>query len=268
MHKKLRAVLIVGSAPDAIAINSWDLSVFTDCVAINNAWQISQAWSHLIYPEDFPASRLPDLSQKEGKKLITANEFVPQQNHFGGFVYAGGTMAFTAGYWALGALKPDLMAYVGCDMVYSVDENTASHFYGQGTADPLRADVTLQSLEAKSIRLMALAHEENCTVVNLSQQADSRLQFPRMDIADLHPHMTIEALYLNQDRLISRDEVFKARAAEKELGYMVASGRYWECESDFDQRKLRDIDAMWIKAKRETPTTLLPKLTSLKSSVD
>lgn len=244
-------VLIVGSAPDAIAASSWDLSVFSDCVAINNAWQISDGWSHLIYPEDFPSSRLPAPSQQKHKKLITASDFVPQQNHFGGFVYAGGTMAFTAGYWVLGALKPDLIAYVGCDMVYSMEENKVSHFYGQGTADPLRSDVTLQSLEAKSIRFMALAHEQKCTVVNLSQQADSRLKFPRMSISDFYPPICIDDLYLNQDGLIRRDEVLKALTAEKNLGYMVASGRYWEYESDFDKAKLSGIDDMWIKAKRD-----------------
>jgi hypothetical protein len=252
VHKKLNAVLIVGSAPDAMVINSWDLSVFSERVAINNAWQISEGWSHLIYPEDFPSSRLPCASIQKGKQLITASDFVPQQNRFGGFVYAGGTMAFTAGYWALGALKPDLIAYVGCDMVYSTDETKASHFYGQGTADPLREDVTLQSLEAKSIRFMALAHENNCTVVNLSQQADSRLKFPRMDVADCYPQISINDLYLNQDGLIGRDEVCKALTAEKNLGYMVASGRYWECESDFDKSKLSDIDDMWIKVKRDS----------------
>ena len=249
VHKKLNAVLIVGSAPDAIAINNWDLSVFTDCVAINNAWQISEAWSHLIYPEDFPSSRLPSSLQQKHKTLITANEFVPQQNHFGGFVYAGGTMAFTAGYWALGALKPDLIAYVGCDMVYSMDQTKASHFYGHGTADPLRSDVTLQSLEAKSIRFMALAHERSCTVVNLSQQSDSRLRFPRIDVSAFYPHIGIDDLYLNQARLINHAEVLTALAAEKKLGYMVESGRYWECEASFDKDKLSDIDDMWMTAE-------------------
>jgi hypothetical protein len=254
VHKKTKAVLIVGSAPDAMVIKSWDLSTFSDCVVINNAWQISEAWSHLIYPEDFPSSRLPCPTIQKHKQLITASDFVPQQNRFGGFVYAGGTMAFTAGYWALGALKPDLIAYVGCDMVYSTDETKASHFYGQGTADPLREDVTLQSLEAKSIRFMALAHENHCTVVNLSQLASSRLKFPRMDISDFYPQIRIDDLYSNQDGLIRHDEVRKALAEEKNLGYMVASGRYWECESDFDKNKLRDIDCMWNNAKRETET--------------
>ena len=56
-------------------------------------------------------------------------------------------MAFTAGYWALGALKPTIIAYLGCDMVY---KGNKTHFYGKGTADPLRNDPTLKNLLSKS----------------------------------------------------------------------------------------------------------------------
>jgi len=245
---KLNAVLIVGSAPDSVLVRDWDLSPFASRVAINNAWQILDGWSHLIYPEDFAPNKLPNLPIAKHKKLITAQEYVPQQNHFGGFVYAGGTMAFTAGYWALGALKPDLMAYVGCDMVYSNEKNKSSHFYGNGTADPLRADLTLQSLEAKSIRLMALAHSQNCAVINLSQQPESRLRFPRTDISDLSLHADHASLLDRQGELLSEQQVLKAFAVEKELGYMVPSGRYWEHESEFDKNKLREVDGLWTQA--------------------
>ena len=64
-------------------------------------------------------------------------------------------MVFIAGYWAFGTLKPDVIAYLGCDMIYS-DKISDNHFYGQGVADPLRDDITLQSLEAKSARLMTI----------------------------------------------------------------------------------------------------------------
>jgi hypothetical protein len=115
--RKLNIVLIFGSAPNVTEIRDWDLSVFTSCVAINNAWQVIADWHYLIFPEDFPIDRRPQLPVDTHQQLITANEFVLHQNNYGGFIYAGGTMAFTAGYWALGALKPDIIAYVGCDMV-------------------------------------------------------------------------------------------------------------------------------------------------------
>ena len=57
------------------------------------------------------------------------------------------------------------MAFFGCDMVYAATGKT--HFYGTGTADPLRPDVTLQSLEGKAARLQLLAAEQGCACVNL-----------------------------------------------------------------------------------------------------
>jgi hypothetical protein len=49
--------------------------------------------------------------------------------------------------------------------------------------------------------------------------------------------------------LINHAEVLTALAAEKKLGYMVESGRYWECEASFDKDKLSDIDDMWMTAE-------------------
>jgi hypothetical protein len=245
---KLNVVLIIGSAPDAVCVKNWDLSIFSSCVAINNAWQLFDGWNYLIYPEDFPSNRLPAEKDQIGKKLIAANEFVPQQNYFGGFVYAGGTMAFTAAYWALGALKPDLIAFVGCDMVYSAEKGKSTHFYGNGTADPLRPDVTLQSLEAKSVRFMAIAHEQNCGVANLSQLPESRLLFPRMSLKEFDHERQLLQLLKEQKTLIKHDVVTKALQTEQNLGYMVPSGKYWEVLASFDKDKLSAIDAMWLEA--------------------
>ncbi len=244
----LKTVLIVGSAPDARRVADWDTSFFAHHVAINNAWQISTAWDCLIYPEDFPEDRHPLLAQCQGKQVITAPAFVPVQNRFGGFVYAGGTMAFTAGYWALGALQPDVMAFVGCDMVYDSRPGEATHFYGQGVADPLRQDVTLQSLEAKSVRLMALARQQGCAVVNLSEKPRSRLLFPRVDL------QTLEAITLSSGRASLHEPALDPQAiehaldAEAQLGYMVPSGRYWEAASTLDKNKLHAIDKLWLSA--------------------
>jgi hypothetical protein len=247
----LNVVLLVGSAPDALRVQEWDLHAFTSCVVINNAWQLTEEWDYLIFPEDLPHDRLPSEQTLVNKKLITALEFVPEQNRFGGFVYAGGTMAFTAGYWALGALKPDVIAYLGCDMIYSMQKGDQSHFYGQGQADPLRKDVTLQSLEAKSIRLMAMAQMNGCTVVNLSDLPDSRLKFPRV---------SLHALSLEQDALdfsskfsakLDANKVEQVLQCEQDLGYMVSSGRYWEHTQDLDAKKLSAIDSMWLESRCE-----------------
>ena len=248
VNSSLKTVLIVGSAPDALCVADWDTSFFSHRVVINNAWQISPFWDCLIYPEDFPEERHPSLAQRQGKQMITAREFVPQQNSFGGFVYAGGTMAFTAGYWALGALQPDVIAYVGCDMVYPTRPGQSTHFYGQGVADPLRQDVTLQSLEAKSIRFMALARQQGCAVVNLSAQATSRLLFPRVALTQLKSISLQGDPWPLHDMPLDVQAVQEALQAEAQLAYMVPSGRYWEQAHTFDKDKLSQIDDMWLLA--------------------
>lgn len=248
MANGLNMVLLVGSAPDAVLAKSWDLSVFTSRVAINNAWQITPDWNYLVYPEDFATDRLPPEPLLPHQRFVAANEFVPQQNNYGGFVYAGGTMAFTAGYWALGALKPDILAFLGCDMVYAAAAGASSHFYGQGTPDPLRVDVTLQSLEAKSVRFLSFAHAQNCAVVNLSKLSESRLLFPRVSMDEFATPSLRQDMLARQSQLFDTTMVNRVLQAEQDLGYMVPSGRYWERAAEFDKTKLRDIDHLWLQA--------------------
>ncbi|MDA9085448.1 hypothetical protein N9K12_01305 [Methylophilaceae bacterium] len=243
----MKSILIVGSALDAQRMTTWDLSSFSKCVVINNAWQLTDNWDYLIYPDDMPQKNRPFADNlKVTQSLITSREYVPVQNHFGGFVYAGGTMAFTAGYWALGALKPDIIAYLGCDMIYPEEKDKESHFYGHGQADPLRSDVTLQSLEAKSIRLMALAQKNHCVMVNLSELPESRLQFPRAP-AERFLLKTSPPIISDEYKMqLDERAVSNALQAEKELGCMVTSGRYWEVAEHLDAKKLSAIDALWI----------------------
>lgn len=55
----MNSVLIVGSAPDAVRIQSVDCSMFSHVVAINNAWRLRTDWDYIIYPEDFPKAQQP-----------------------------------------------------------------------------------------------------------------------------------------------------------------------------------------------------------------
>jgi hypothetical protein len=242
-------VLILGSGPDARDAAAWPSENFTHIVAINNAWQVRGDWDYLIHPEDFPKDRLPKIRNAQKQKEITANNYVPVQNRYGGFVYAGGTMAFTAGYWALGALKPDVMAFFGCDMNYD-ERNGNTHFYGNGTADPLRDDVTLRNLSAKSARLMAIAADEDCLTVNLSEQEQSRLVFPRASLDELESwrREDIKLMLATQNTHRRQTEMDEALNAEAELGYMVLSGRYWEEAGRFDEAALKRVDDQWLKA--------------------
>jgi hypothetical protein len=232
---KPRIVLILGSAPSAVDCREWERGDIDDIVAINNAWRVREDWNYLIHPEDFPEDRRPKAIGP-GQRIVTAKDYVPLQNEMGGFVYAGGTMAFTAGYWALAALRPQVIAFWGCDMVYASAGKT--HFYGTGASDPLRDDVTLRSLEAKSARLGLIAARMGCACVNLSDR-DSRLVFPRTDRSSLCEVMALP-------RSVAAACSARAEAEERRLGYMVPSGRYWDVEERFDPARIDALDRMWL----------------------
>lgn len=227
----MQSILILGSGPTVIQAQSWPRAGFDHILAINNAWRVRPDWDALIYPWDFPQDRRP--LPGEGQSLVTQDDFVPAQNAFGGFVYAGGTMAFTACYYALHTHGPRVIAVLGCDMVYP--KHGLTHFYGSGTPDPLRPDISLQSLEAKSARLLVLAAMQGCAMVNLSQ-GPSRLVFPRVARAQV-------------DRAVPQtycpDLAAEAMDRESALGYFIPSGRYWEHLEQFDPAELAKIDALW-----------------------
>ncbi len=201
---------------------------FDQLVVINNAWRVRQDWDFAIYPWDFPPERRAVAAA--GQVLVDEADFVPAQNAYGGFVYAGATMAYTAAYWALSALRPTVLAVFGCDMHYPKGQ---THFYGAGTADPLRADITLRNLEAKSVRLMVLAAVQGCSMVNLST-GPSRLLFPRGDFTSAEPVQ------------FDAQAVEAAQAREVELGYFAPSGRYWEDLSTYDVAEIDALDRLWL----------------------
>jgi len=229
-----RFVLILGSAPNAMQAAAWPRGPVTDIVVINNAWRIRDDWDVLIHPDDFPQDRWPQAVRPE-QRVVQSDAYVPIQNDFGGFVYAGGTMAFTAGYWALGALKPDVMAFMGCDMVYAPTGNT--HFYGQGAPDPLREDISLRDLAAKSARLMLLAARQGCACVNLSDLPESRLVFPRATLPTVPRPMDLDLTHIDAPL-----------AEEARLGYLVPSGKYWKEQARFDTNAIDALDAAWVQA--------------------
>lgn len=229
-------ILILGSGPNVVRCRDWPKATFDVILAINNAWAVRSDWDLLIHPSDFPPERHPK-HLVQGQSIITADDYVSVQNDFGGFVYAGGTMAFTAAYWALGTLRPSVIAMLGCDMTY--DAKT-THFYGTGTADPLRRDISLRSLEAKSARLQILAAQNNCAMVNLSTDP-SRLTFPRTT-----PPEAAASLPAPYDATAAA----AALAQEDRLGYYVPSGKYWKEEDRFDRDAIDALDQMWLKAAR------------------
>ncbi len=227
-------VLIVGSAPDALQSKFLERDYFDQLLVINNAWNIREDWNYCIFPDDFPENRRP--TDKDGQRLITSEQYVPVQNKYGGFVYSGGTMAFTAGYWALGYFQPKTLVYVGCDMIY---EGKKTHFYGKGTADPLRKDPTLKNLKAKSARLEAIAASQGCSIFNLSKKASSNLIFRRINLASMSKE--------DKPRNIDVTLLEQALQYEKNLGYYIEDGKYWKYLADFDQEKINYLDQIWCK---------------------
>ena len=232
---KTEVVVILGSGPNAPQATSWQRTWFDRLVVINNAWRVRPDWDDLIFPEDFPQARRPqDITADQ--RLIEADRFVPAQNAYGGFVYAGGTMAFTAAYWVLHALRPRVIGFLGCDMVYP--KTGATHFYGTGTADPLREDLTLRDLGAKSARLAVLAEQQGCACVNLSDAPETELLLERCAPHQLHQWTPTAAP-------LPPAEVESVLSRENDLGYMVPSGRYWEEAARFDPAALAALDADW-----------------------
>ena len=228
-------VLLLGSGPNVVAAAEWAVDQFDHIVVINNAWRVHSDWSHLVHPSDFPADRMPPYL-KPSQTVVQAKDYVPLQNQYGGFVYAGGTMAFTASYWALAALKPTVIAVLGCDMVYPKTEKT--HFYGTGTADPLRDDKTLRNLEAKSARLMIKAAQQGCAMINLSSN-ESRLVFPRASVEDCATKLPEPF-----DGVLAS----RAEAEEARLGYYVPTGKYWKEEERFDVDAIDALDTLWLRS--------------------
>lgn len=237
MTKSTNTVLILGSAPGVLAARDLPKALFSSIVAINNAWSVRDDWDYHISPEDFPPDRAPTDLQA-GQSRIGAADYVPANNAYGGIIYAGATMAFTAGYWALATLRPSAMVFVGCDMVYPTTGNP--HFYGKGSPDPLREDITLRNLEAKSARLMLHASHQGCACIR-APGGESRLVFPPMALEDIGQ--------IDMPRVRANPKAFdRARGYEDSLGYFVESGRYWDAAPHYSTEHLDELDQLWISA--------------------
>lgn len=231
-------VLILGSGPNVALAADWPKDWFDRIVVMNNAWRVRPDWDMLVFPEDFDMDRMPPHPSAQ-QQLIEAGDFVPAQNAYGGFVHAGATMAYTTAYWALARLRPSVIAFMGCDMVYPKQGDT--HFYGTGTADPLRDDVTLRDLGAKSARLAVIAAAQGCGCVNLSQDPSSLLL----------PRAKPDALRAVGPMVDLDRELYRAlRAQEDALGYVTPDGRYDVSGKGMDITRLDAIDLAWRELYR------------------
>lgn len=182
--------MIVGSAPDAVRCERWGIPEDVAVVCVNNAWRLGIDWRFHLFPNDFPVDRRPaqygpsqvSISNSRGH-AARGMDYHSHVERFGGLLWCGSTIAFAAGYWAMSALRCVELAYLGCDMVYD-DGEGKTHFYGSGGKDPLRQNLSLRSIEAKSSRLEALARARGCRIWNLSKKNRSRLTFPRIEFSE------------------------------------------------------------------------------------
>ena len=122
------------------------------------------------------------------------------------------------------------------DRVYPKTGST--HFYGTGTADPLRKDISLRSLKAKSARVYAIALRQGCQIANLSK-AESELVAPRRNSVSSNAP---EPFQLNENKFN------QAKQKEATLGYFIEDGRYWEKSDSFNTDEIDLLDALWIDA--------------------
>lgn len=155
-----KPVLIVGSGMSANRIAGADLSDFT-VVCLNNAWRLlPRRWEYLVFPTDF--YDWPD-------KIFDGQRFVLYTEYQRAFVQYGGASSpqciqFNALYWVLDVLRPPSVGFIGCDLYYPKDEQT--HFYGQGTADPLRHGEEV--IRAQLARTQEMADTLGIKLVNYS----------------------------------------------------------------------------------------------------
>jgi transposase len=252
---RCRVALVVGSGPNAVNARQWEIPPNVSIVCINNAHAVRDDWRFLVHAQDFPADKMPE-QVGPGQVVVGAEGYIPAMNAHGGIVYGGATMAFAAAYWTVHHLRPHILAYIGCDMDYQPQAGK-THFYGTGSPDPLREDLTLRDLHAKSARQFLLALARGTITVNLSQAAFSRLAVPRANTGDVFSMRRWRHRLLLR-RLWSRvrqQAVQSILALEDRAGYRVPDGEYWT--RTYDPAAIDAIDAAWAAAGRGLPAAII-----------
>lgn len=232
----MRMVLLVGSGRNAVDAKHWEKPKNMKIVCIHNAWrirstinpevwfQIESDWDYLLYSDDWPLDRRP-ASLNRTQFMVGTSHYVPAMSECGGIVFCGATMAYAAAYWCLRSLHPDVIGIIGCDMDYGAADGK-THFYGVGTPDPLRQDITLRNLYAKSARLLYFALRQGCYIFNLSQAPFSRLMYERATIDELRAFGRPELLRVLARMFIGTRMKNARRVARKALRK--------ECSAPFD----------------------------------
>lgn len=168
-----KTIAILGSAPSAPQLTSF-ATESTIILALNNAHRAVARTDIALYAGDLP----PELRHPAAARIGRSTpDYLPAMQACGGFVFCGATIAFAAAYWTMCHYPHSQVLFFACNMVY---DSPQSHFYGQGKPDPLRRNLTLQSLEAKSLRVFYFGLLHEVLFLNASPEPASRLQIPRV----------------------------------------------------------------------------------------
>jgi len=156
---------------------------------INCSWKVVWPTVHMwMHSNDFfkTGSELPTKNQR--KELTEVESFLqkpfwyetaPKEVSSG-----GGTMILNVLYHLLNLLTQYDMVkarvgVIGCDLMYGGEQ---THWYGKGTADPLRYGAEWLEGELKKLQVV-VSRDTHADVVNLST-GESRLTFDRMTVEE------------------------------------------------------------------------------------
>ena len=182
-------ILIIGSGKSGLDVSKYEKD-FDVIVTVNNAWGLTEKWTHWIHPNDYKGSK-PELI-KENQLEINANGYGPSLKKYGGIHECGFSIMLNASYWALDNLKPSEIYYLGADMSYVPDKDGNTHFYGvgidiknRGISDPdlmvkVRSKGDPNYLENIYKRFEKIAGENNCSLFNLSREEFTRLPYKKI----------------------------------------------------------------------------------------
>lgn len=220
-REKYKSIAVVGSATYAPSINH-HIDKDTIIIALNNAHKACSRIDFSLYPEDFPtANRHPDCI-RIGR---THSHYIDFINRHGGLSLCGATIAFNAGYWILETHPFAQVGFYGCDMVYGEDSDQ-QHFYGKGVADPLRRNISLNNLQAKSSRLFYIGLTKNIYFFNCSPSKKTSLSFPKKSATDsfTKPIKQSEIEYFTELR--SKLEPYAKKAFSLEKSGYISNWKY------------------------------------------
>lgn len=223
----VKNAVIVGSGPAAPGLAPL-LADDTIVIALNNAHRACPRVDFSVYADDLPPAQRHPRTAVIGR---SSPHYSPALQQFGGILHCGSTMAFNAGYWALINLPFAQISYYACDLHYPQGR---SHFYGNGRPDPLRRDVSLQSLPALALRLFFFGLQHQVLFLNASAEPETRLCLPRVTSGLCLQRRLLEGRHpLIEDWLDRlRPKAEAALALEADAPFDARRHDYWAYEND------------------------------------